>query len=61
MATLKVPITTEDHAQGPESANVTMVESAITSVHIADKLIPSSSRLRSSSENASGLCFAIFP
>jgi len=26
MATLKVPITVEDHAQGPESADVTLVE-----------------------------------
>jgi protein-disulfide isomerase len=26
MATLKVPITAEDHAQGPESADVTLVE-----------------------------------
>ena len=26
MATLKVPITAEDHAQGPENAEVTLVE-----------------------------------
>ena len=46
-AHLSLPVSARDHAQGPEDAPVTLVETATTNVRIADAPIRLSSRFRS--------------